>query len=84
LHAPTEPWEKLDNNTKKNLIEALRSSRVIQPAFSNCLLFSATIEAFLCFVGDQWIVKIWNGEDTPDLRIVASQAFAIVHNNRKS
>lgn len=54
LRAPTELWEKLDTNTKKNLIEALRSSRVIQPGFNNWLLFSATIEAFLCFVGEQW------------------------------
>lgn len=54
LRAPNELWNKLDANTKKNLIDALRSSRVIQPAFSNWLLFSATVEAFLCFAGEEW------------------------------
>jgi hypothetical protein len=54
LRAPTQLWDKLDSSTKTNLIQALRSSRVIQPAFSNWLLFSAVVEAFLCFVGEQW------------------------------
>lgn len=54
LRAPTELWDKLNTGTKDNLIKALSSSRVIQPAYNNWLLFSATIEAFLCFVGKQW------------------------------
>jgi hypothetical protein len=54
LRAPNELWNKLDSNTKENLINALRSSRVIQPAFSNWLLFSAIIEGFLCFAGEEW------------------------------
>ena len=54
LRAPTELWEKLDAPTKPLLIEALRSSRVIKPGFNNWLLFSATVEAFLCMVGEQW------------------------------
>jgi hypothetical protein len=54
LRAPTELWEKLDRGTKVKLIEALRSSRAIRPGFNNWLLFSATVEAFLCFAGEPW------------------------------
>lgn len=54
LRAPAELWDKLDSGTKKNLIKALLSSRVIQPAYNNWLLFSATIEAFFCAVGEPW------------------------------
>jgi hypothetical protein len=54
LRAPDQLWNKLEKATKGQLIEALRASRVIQPAFSNWLLFSATVEAFLCFAGEQW------------------------------
>jgi len=54
LRAPTELWERLNANTKSQLVEALRSSRVIRPGFNNWLLFSATIEAFLCKVGEPW------------------------------
>ncbi len=54
LRAPTELWEKLDGSTRRRLVDALRSSRVIQPGFSNWLLFSAAVEAFLCFAGEEW------------------------------
>lgn len=54
LRAPSELWEKLDSKTKSQLIEALRSTRVIRPGFSNWLLFSATIEAFLARAGQSW------------------------------
>jgi hypothetical protein len=54
LRAPTELWEKVDSETKQKLVEALRSTRVIRPGFNNWLLFSATIEAFFCRVGEQW------------------------------
>ena len=54
LRAPRELWEKLDQATKSRLVAALRSSRVILPSFNNFLLFSATIEAFLCHVGEPW------------------------------
>jgi hypothetical protein len=56
LRAPTELWEKLDSDTKTKLTEGLRSSRTIRPGFNNWLLFSATVEAFLCFVGETWDV----------------------------
>lgn len=56
IRAPTQLWQQLDARTKARLIEALRSSRVIRPGFSNWLLFSAMIEAFFCFAGEQWDV----------------------------
>ena len=54
LRAPNELWKKLNGPTQTQLIEALRSSRVIRPGFNNWLLFSATVEALLCEVGEQW------------------------------
>jgi hypothetical protein len=47
LRAPHQLWDRLDAKTKANLIAALKSSRAIEPSFSNWLLFSATIEAAL-------------------------------------
>lgn len=54
LRAPGELYEKLDPGTKRSLIEALRSTRVIRPGFNNWLLFSATVEAFLARAGERW------------------------------
>jgi hypothetical protein len=54
LRAPSELFEKLPQKTRSQLIEALRSSRVIQPGFNNWLLFSATVEAFLARAGEGW------------------------------
>jgi hypothetical protein len=54
LRAPDQLWNKLETATRGKLIKTLRTSRVIQPAFSNWLLFSATVEAFLCFAREQW------------------------------
>ena len=54
LRAPSQLWEKLDATTKQQLIEALRSTRVIRPGFNNWLLFSATVEAFLAFAQQSW------------------------------
>ncbi len=54
LRAPMQLWEKLDAGTKTKLVEALRSSRIIRPAFNNWLLFSAMLEAFFCFAGEPW------------------------------
>ncbi|MES2276179.1 MAG: DUF2264 domain-containing protein [Bacteroidota bacterium] len=47
LRSPHQIWDKLDATTKANVISALKSSRVIQPSYSNWLLFSATIETAL-------------------------------------
>lgn len=47
LRAPKQLWEPLDGQTKTNIINALKSTRVITPYYSNWLLFSAEIEAAL-------------------------------------
>lgn len=47
LRAPNQLWNRLDDATKKNVIAALKSSRVISPGPSNWLFFSAMVEAAL-------------------------------------
>ena len=47
LRAPTALWARLSTATQGQLVEALQSSRVIKPVYSNWLLFSAIIEAAL-------------------------------------
>lgn len=53
LRAPTELWEKLDDRVKKNVIAAMKATRTRKPIFSNWLLFSAIIEAFLFKAGEK-------------------------------
>ena len=52
LRGYTQLWEPLDNTTKTNIVNALKSSRVIKPGENNWLLFSAIIEAFLIRSGN--------------------------------
>jgi hypothetical protein len=47
LRAPNQLWGPLDDKTKQQVIDALKSSRSIQPYNSNWLLFSAAVEAAL-------------------------------------
>ena len=47
LRAPHQLWDPLDDQTKANIINAFKSSRVITPGYNNWLLFSATIETAL-------------------------------------
>jgi len=54
LRAPRALREGLDAATRANLVRALESTRVIVPAFSNWLLFSATVEAGLFALGASW------------------------------
>jgi hypothetical protein len=54
LRAPRALREALDDKTRRNVIAALEASRVIQPSFSNWLLFSATVEAALAKLGAKW------------------------------
>jgi len=54
VRAPNELLGKLDAGTRRNLAEALRSTRAIQPAISNWLLFSAMVEAGLCLMDEPW------------------------------
>ncbi len=54
LRAPNVLWKQLDSTTQKQLIEAMKSTRVITPPYNNWLLFAAMVEAFLAFAGEQW------------------------------
>jgi hypothetical protein len=54
VRAPTELWGKVDPATRRAIADALRSTRPIQPAISNWLLFSAMVEAALCMMGEPW------------------------------
>ncbi len=54
LRAPNELWHKLDAATQQHVIAALQSTRVILPGYNNWLMFSATIEAALAFMGAWW------------------------------
>ena len=51
LRAPKALTGSLDATTKRHLVAALESTRAITPAFSNWLLFTATIEAALAALG---------------------------------
>ena len=59
LRAPTQLWGRLDKETQTNVLNALRSSRVITPGYNNWLLFSATVEAALLrFEGEADMMRI--------------------------
>ncbi|WNH09000.1 DUF2264 domain-containing protein [Thalassobellus suaedae] len=47
IRSPKQLWEPLDETTKQNVINALKSTRVIKPYYSNWLLFSGMVEAAL-------------------------------------
>jgi len=53
LRGYTQLWEPLDQQTKTNIVNALKSSRTIKPGENNWLLFSAIIEAFLIKSGNE-------------------------------
>ena len=53
LRAPNVLWAQLDQTTQQQIVVAMKSSRVITPGYSNWLLFSAMVEAFLLFAGEQ-------------------------------
>jgi hypothetical protein len=54
LRAPKQLWEPLDAATKTNVVKALEATRQVLPGQSNWLLFSAMVEAGLCFMGAMW------------------------------
>ena len=45
LRAPVQLWKNLDNQSRDNLLIALKQTRAIQPMESNWLLFASMIEA---------------------------------------
>ncbi|GGH85964.1 DUF2264 domain-containing protein [Pullulanibacillus pueri] len=54
LRAPKELYFKLDLKAQHNVVNALKATRSRKPGFSNWLLFSAMIETFLYYVGEEW------------------------------
>jgi len=54
VRARTLLGDGLDAATKRQLIAALESTRVISPGFNNWLLFSAMVEAALAVLGAPW------------------------------
>ncbi len=53
LRAPKVLWHQLDDQTQRQIVDAMKSSRVITPGNNNWILFSAMVEAFLLFAGEQ-------------------------------
>ena len=53
LRAPQVLWYQLDDTTRRQIVAAMKSSRVITPGYNNWILFSAMVEAFLLFAGEQ-------------------------------
>jgi hypothetical protein len=54
LRAKTALRDGLEPTTRKHLVAALESTRVIAPPFNNWLLFAATVEAALAVLGASW------------------------------
>ena len=50
----TQLWQPLDDATKKNIVDCLKLTRSTKPGYTNWLLFSAMIEAFLLKTGNEW------------------------------
>ena len=64
IRAPKQLWGNLDDETKSNLISALKSTRTITPWESNWLLFSAMVEAALLKFDGEWeIAPVQNSID---------------------
>jgi hypothetical protein len=53
LRAPVELWHKVAARVQRNLIEAIKQTRSIQPPESNWQLFATMIEVFFQFAGEQ-------------------------------
>ena len=59
IRAPSQLWNRLDKATQENVINALKSTREISPAYSNWLLFTGMIEAALLkFDGEPDMVRL--------------------------
>eukprot|EP01037_Dinobryon_pediforme_P027090 gene27090-29861_t len=52
IRAPRRLWGELSLEEKRNIVVALRSTRLIKPAFNNWLLFSAMVEVFFLSIQD--------------------------------
>lgn len=59
LRAPNQLWDRLDDQSRKNILSALKQTRKIEPVYSNWLLFTAMVEAaILRFEGEADMVRI--------------------------
>lgn len=59
LRAPKQIYHQLSNKTRQQLLDALRLSRGIIPAYSNWLLFTAMVETMFLNFGEQYdIVRL--------------------------
>jgi hypothetical protein len=59
LRAPTQLWQLLPAPTQQQLVQALQSTRVIKPYYTNWLLFSAIIETTLLkFTGSGDLMRV--------------------------
>lgn len=67
LRAPNQLWFPLSPTTKKNVIAAFKSTRVIQPYNNNWLLFTAMVEAAL--------LKLEGACDTSRINYAIQQHF---------
>lgn len=47
IRSKTQIWDKLDERVKKQIVDCLKSTRIIRTPTNNWLLFSGIIEAFL-------------------------------------
>ena len=53
LRAPNALWYPLSDDVKRNLLNGLKSTRVITPHNNNWILFPSMIEVFLLFAGEK-------------------------------
>jgi hypothetical protein len=53
LRAPTQLFAVLNETVKRNVIEALKSTRLIEPHENNWVLFSSMVEAALLLMGEK-------------------------------
>ncbi len=61
LRSPVVLWSSLEKRVRRQLVEALKSSRVIKPGNSNWVLFAALIEAALGECGEATIEERLEG-----------------------
>ncbi len=54
LRAPQQLWHSLDELSRTRLIKEAAATRNIKPNNNNWLLFSSTVECFLCMAGADW------------------------------
>lgn len=54
LKSPNELWGKCDDKVKINVIKCFKATRKRKPCYTNWLLFSALIEAFLYKIGEEY------------------------------